>query len=1695
MQGDEIGVAPRLPVEARERLDGRGLEAHVEDRLVGGDGAGGVGERTLLQLGLAEEELLLLGVALGVVDAELEDGEELGEGVSLGVELFERDHGAPVVGARVERLLVLGDGQLLVVELGARELADAEAHALLHVAVEDVVDDLLVERRDLLPLAGGRGQALDGVDPGLHVALAGGLLQALERVAEGAAGVAEGTFGGAQRGLEGVEALDGVVGGGHLDLQHLEEPLGVAVGLVERAQRLGGLAAGGGDVEEGLQRGAAAGALGVEEEGLPVGVERAGEVVLVQAAHVAEPGVEAQAALGLLGEREIDLQRVGEIGPALGLLVEGLEGGERRPLGAELVEDGPPGGDGLGDVADLVGEGLGGLGEGAAPLVAGGLGLLALAQHADQLAVLAGVVVEPLQRAERHGVGLVVGEARAPGGDRLLRVLEDGLVEAADALVELAAARRILLQAHLDAEGPGQVLVAAAGGVDAAERLRRGDDQAGVAGVDVDDALVDGLGAGLVGEEVLVDAGDLHEDVAAGRRRGGGVGGGGEDAGHLLVVGEAAADLHEALADRRVFGLQGRQLGEAGEGARVVAEPLVAEDADAAEQLAPLALGGGALAADLEDPDELADLVARLVDVLEDAGGAQAQGAHLEQALDELPGLGVALAAGEDVLQVADGLRRLVEPIEVDAPEGELDVERLVGRGHAEALLQEGGQILPPLLALVELLQGVEGGDVDRVRREDPLVVPDGLGRVAHDLFGDEGDLVEELDAIALVGRALGRLLVELFELAPALGRGEDLLQAVEGADVGRVDREDAIEVGHRPLGIAELLVVQAGGPLAELDLDAASHVSAARPAAVGDEVQPVGLGEVGGAAGAGRELGGAAPQLEVARELVEGAEDDLERGAGGAELLLLDVGELEVEAAAGFLVGLGLEAHADGRGLAAAVADLGVLLLEDAGGAHPRLGLVDEAGQEGDRLGVVGGGGERAHARREGVVGAAEALQVERGQLDLAAGAVLALREIAVAGDDLGRRLVLAGGDEEPRQRAHGLGAGGDLDHAPVERDGLGGVAEDLLFEGGPLFEDVGAGVALDLLAAQLEEPAQVVLALVGAEEGVERGHRLAVPGIGLDELAVGGHRLVELGELAGVDLGEAAAEAALLVGGEVRSLLQPGLDGLDEGPPRAGGARPRLEELEPLGVGGELVGAARVAERGRLVGERPAGHAGELAEDGDLLDLVVAGGEEDLVERGQARPLLLLLVDGDEGGGGARVLRGDREHALVRAGGALRGVEPVLEDARGAEGDVELDLRLGGLVGGAGEEVDQALPVALGGVELLEAVPVVGRDVRLAQHPERLGVARREGEDAAPGAGRGGRVLEALGVDGAQLLQGDEARRIVGRGVDAALQDLGDGGEVLLALGLLLQGVEDARGLGVELEDLLLEGDGGGALVEALGGELGHLGEQLDLGRAGGGRELPLVEREELRPAPALEVELLELGLGLLVGGVDLEQGLVGGDRVLHVGELLDPAAGRGAVERGLLLGVGGELGEALLVLEEVAPAAEGLVDAGELADGVHVAVVDLDELGEHRDERGVVLDLVAVDGGDVAEDGRAGRGLGGRGALQLLAEDLDEGVPALGLGVEAAERVARRLVLRVGAEQRLVLVDGLLSVLARLGEEGDLRGQAALLGAVGEGALGVAEDGGEARLVALCSVHSSRKKLSIPAWDGSARRTRSK
>ena len=70
-----------------------------------------------------------------------------------------------------------------------------------------------------------------------------------------------------------------------------------------------------------------------------------------------------------------------------------------------------------------------------------------------------------------------------------------------------------------------------------------------------------------------------------------------------------------------------------------------------------------------------------------------------------------------------------------------------------------------------------------------------------------------------------------------------------------------------------------------------------------------------------------------------------------------------------------------------------------------------------------------------------------------------------------------------------------------------------------------------------------------------------------------------------------------------------------------------------------------------------------------------------------------------------------------------------------------------------------------------------------------------------------------------------------------------------------------------------------------------------------------------------------------------------------------------------------------------------------------------------------------------------------------LEILTQELDQRVPTLGLRVEALERLTSFGVRRIVAQDRLVLIDGFLSVRARLGEPRDLGGEGGLVGAVGQ------------------------------------------
>jgi hypothetical protein len=301
VEGDEVLPAFLLSIEILEQGDRVGVERKIEDGLVDGDGGVGIAERRRAELSLPEKELLFLGIGIGGVDASLQDVEQRGTVARLFVQRFERRERALVVGPDVERLLVVSAGEIAVAELGARQLADAQARRELHVLVEDVRENLALERHEVGVVVGRGGETFGTFEPAGDLGFAGRFAHASNGVGKRARGVVLLRFGDARRLFEQAQANVGRVGRLGFDLENLEKLVVVGVGLVERVERLGGFAAGLADVEQLLDPCAAFRVGRVEGECLFERFERALPVVLVTTAHFAEPREELDTDGGFVG--------------------------------------------------------------------------------------------------------------------------------------------------------------------------------------------------------------------------------------------------------------------------------------------------------------------------------------------------------------------------------------------------------------------------------------------------------------------------------------------------------------------------------------------------------------------------------------------------------------------------------------------------------------------------------------------------------------------------------------------------------------------------------------------------------------------------------------------------------------------------------------------------------------------------------------------------------------------------------------------------------------------------------------------------------------------------------------------------------------------------------------------------------------------------------------------------------------------------------------------------------------------------------------------------------------------------------------------------------------------------------------------------------------------------------------------------
>ena len=274
-------------------------------------------------------------------------------------------------------------------------------------------------------------------------------------------------------------------------------------------------------------------------------------------------------------------------------------------------------------------------------------------------------------------------------------------------------------------------------------------------------------------------------------------------------------------------------------------------------------------------------------------------------------------------------------------------------------------------------------------------------------------------------------------------------------------------------------------------------------------------------------------------------------------------------------------------------------------------------------------------------------------------------------------------------------------------------------------------------------------------------------------------------------------------------------------------------------------------------------------------------------------------------------------------------------------------------------------------------------------------------------------------------------------------ALDVVGQVGPHLLPGVQVVEGAQRALTGGLEIEDLLVDGDGLARLLEHLVVDERHLGEELLLlVRIGGDLGAPPQHADQITPALGASVQVLEGSQHLEVGRVLIENPRVGLYRSVHVLELqladlrrLHPQGARQHRVGGAgaeLADQGHQILEALLLDGQHLEATQGLLALGHLAQRV----------GEGLEALLLVADTLAVDLAHLGEEIEAPLPIGalrvqhleGADELLPLAAHLVDGLQDLrgqrshlGVGQQALQRLAATVVLREDGEDLAVQIDG--------------------------------------------------------------------
>ena len=141
-----------------------------------------------------------------------------------------------------------------------------------------------------------------------------------------------------------------------LDVEHAKQLRLLAVRLVQWAEDLGGVGRDARIVEQRLERLTARRVGGIERQRLAARFDRTRDVRQLLAPHGLETTEEREAIDERVGEAELGFERLGDVRPALGQLVEHRQRRQRRAVGAKVVDDGAISEDRLVDVDELFGE-------------------------------------------------------------------------------------------------------------------------------------------------------------------------------------------------------------------------------------------------------------------------------------------------------------------------------------------------------------------------------------------------------------------------------------------------------------------------------------------------------------------------------------------------------------------------------------------------------------------------------------------------------------------------------------------------------------------------------------------------------------------------------------------------------------------------------------------------------------------------------------------------------------------------------------------------------------------------------------------------------------------------------------------------------------------------------------------------------------------------------------------------------------------------------------------------------------------------------------------------------------------------------------------------------------------------------------------------------------------------------------------